>query len=477
MTWRNQLSSLQHTYWQPGVLQLPDNAGNFIVKQRLRVLPGQRLVLGGEWQNVAGTSATAIMKYYLHDKRAEVHCKREVQGLALLHAANIPAPLVLYCDEKHHYCLLEYLPQARNLVEVMTQLHHEDLTAVSKVLLQLTDLLAYMHDAGICQRDVQPANFVWSRDQWHVVDGGGIVTCRNNQQLLANFALFLVQFGLRYQAIFQQLYDRYQQQRPTVKLPSMEFFREDIFNQYHKRRRHFLRKTLRQCTAFTRDKTLRQLRLYKSDISPSVIANCVENPQHLFNQPAEELHYLKQGNTSTIVATRIETHDLVIKRYNIKNWRHALTRCLRPSRALNAWRSALWLENCGIATAKPIAMIEQRYGSLRGPAYFVSEYVPGQRLIEYMHDGKLLHQQIIANKVIALLRRLYQEQIVHGDLKASNFIVYQEQPYIVDLDSLYVERDARRLRLAFKKDIRRFLDNWQNMPHVLALFSALKEMI
>ena len=84
---------------------------------------------------------------------------------------------------------------------------------------------------------------------------------------------------------------------------------------------------------------------------------------------------IKDGNSATIARVEVDCQQWVIKRYNIKNFWHWLKRCWRPSRAAVSWRNAHLLEQLGIETPAPIAMLEQRWGWLRGRAYYVSQCI------------------------------------------------------------------------------------------------------
>ena len=65
--------------------------------------------------------------------------------------------------------------------------------------------------------------------------------------------------------------------------------------------------------------------------------------QHLLDDPDTYIKtgtILKDGNSATVAKITIDSQTLVIKRYNIKNLRHALRRCLRPSRTMVSWTNA-----------------------------------------------------------------------------------------------------------------------------------------
>lgn len=176
---------------------------------------------------------------------------------------------------------------------------------------------------------------------------------------------------------------------------------------------------------------------------------------------------LKDGDSTTVVRVNVNNQSWVIKRYNLKTLGYALSRLLRPSRAWQCWASAFRLQQAGIDTPAPLLMIEKRWGPLRRQAYYVSAYVPGQDVLALLGDkpADAEHWQSVMRLFADLFRRLRQHRLIHGDLKATNFIVTQpwtEQARLVvlDLDATRLEhRDARFMKY-HQRDLKRFNANW-----------------
>ncbi len=93
-------------------------------------------------------------------------------------------------------------------------------------------------------------------------------------------------------------------------------------------------------------------------------------------------HLYKTGGTASVAKVEVNGRPLVIKRYNIKSFAHWLTRFWRPSRAWHSWREGNRLAFLGIATPKPLAVLEKRCFWLRSRAYLVTEFLPGPDIIE-----------------------------------------------------------------------------------------------
>ncbi|MBN1684144.1 MAG: lipopolysaccharide core heptose(I) kinase RfaP [Gammaproteobacteria bacterium] len=169
---------------------------------------------------------------------------------------------------------------------------------------------------------------------------------------------------------------------------------------------------------------------------------------HFSNQP----NLLKDGDTSTVTKYHIGDQYFVMKRYNIKGFWHGLKRAFQKSRAQKSWENAHRLLFHGFLTPKPIAMIEKRFWIFKRESYFLMEYIEGTNFSEL-----LLTKQ--AEKVKQCITDLHKLRITHGDTKATNFIISNDNVYIIDLDAMKKHNAKKRLARAIKKDLTRFARN------------------
>jgi tRNA A-37 threonylcarbamoyl transferase component Bud32 len=181
---------------------------------------------------------------------------------------------------------------------------------------------------------------------------------------------------------------------------------------------------------------------------------------------------LKNGNTSTVALVKVGDRSLVVKRYNLKSVWHALKRCVRPSRASISWRNAHRLMSLGIKTPKPIAFVERRFGPLRTEAFFITEYVDGINAYELFHAE--VAKEISRTDLIKQFGRLFQmladASISHGDAKATNFIITKDALSLVDLDAVREHRFRKRFMRAFRRDLNRFMQNWEDLQELKSKF-------
>lgn len=126
-----------------------------------------------------------------------------------------------------------------------------------------------------------------------------------------------------------------------------------------------------------------------------------------------------------------KTCSIFIKRYNSFSLRYRLGSLMFRSGALRSLRGAEILSAAGIATAAPIAGVEdRRYGMLRN-SFFVSEEIVGAKTADsYWRDdlqaragpeGYRLRRIYLA-ALAAVFRSLHARQIYHDDLKDANIM-------------------------------------------------------
>ena len=195
---------------------------------------------------------------------------------------------------------------------------------------------------------------------------------------------------------------------------------------------------------------------YSADMQSLVI-----NPDQAF---AGKL--LKADPTTTLAIYQLNDKTLVVKRYNIKGFWHGLKRCISPTRAVKCWRNAHHLLALNIATPKPIAIIEKRFGPLRQQAYFIYEFVSGAIGSDIFTTRSTQQENFspLAEKVIYLIKQILDANLSHGDLKTANFIFCEDQVFLIDLDALRLHFLPFMHRRAKAKNIQRFLANWPDDP-------------
>jgi len=432
----------------------------------LSLVPGQRVVV----KMLIGEKLF-LGKIFL-GAEGRKYCQREKAGVQALQEAGIQtakltgqAPLI---DKGGEVLLLEYLPDVRHLSELIDSREAANDTLLSAVV----GLVATMHDKGLLHKDWHLGDFLVVEQGLFLIGGDAITTSNHlsKAQSLKNLVVLFVQFPLFLLPTLNSFFPGYCALRGWNQEIHQADFDAEVAQQRKKRQRHFLRKIYRNCTQFKVVKNRRRFVVLDREAeSPGLISLI----SHL-DEAIDRAELLKDGDTATVAKVVEGDKVFVVKRYNIKGFVHWLRRFWRPSRAWFSWRNAQCLTYYGVATPKPLAMIEQRYAGLRGRAYFITEYSAASDAISYVeqngNDIALLEHlaQLFSNlfKVMALL------QISHGDLKGLNFLVGDSEITVIDLDSMKLHFSEKRNRRAIMKDQRRFMKNWSGNARVESVMTA-----
>ena len=426
----------------PCTIMLADGS-ELTVERWLRILPGKRLTGRGRWNGRA-----VLAKLFVAARGSGRHWQRELNGIEMLRAHALPAPALLSSGRMEgagHFALTEYLTDA----------HNPDAAAPAE-LGRVFETVGRMHARGILQKDVHLDNFLLHGESLHVVDGDAIRPAGTARERLDNLALLMAQLApATSDALRDGLLAAYRRGNPDLPIDEARL-REAVRDARAARLADYLDKCLRDCSLF---KSARRADRYFSMVrsEEGSLAPVMADPDAWIKQGIP----LKRGRSATLALIEPEGRKLVIKRYNIKDAGHAVSRAWRPSRAWHAWVEAHRLRFLGIATPRPLALIERRLGPLRGRAWLITEYCAGPSLLERL----AAHADSGAPAgILAAVRRLFAqfaaERIGHGDLKANNFIWNGRDLCVLDLDAMRQYDSEAAWRKAWRKDRARFLRNW-----------------
>jgi len=183
----------------------------------------------------------------------------------------------------------------------------------------------------------------------------------------------------------------------------------------------------------------------------------------------EGVEVIKDSPSSRVVRRklRVGTHelDVFIKQYRRKALWKVLADCLRPSRAVRAFRSGHALLARHIPTALPLAALNRRAGPLLHDSILLTEACEGTPLKPFLttwlarqprvgaaYGGAPLppaQQWQLAQEVLGqlgrLIQRLHDNNFAHRDLKSGNLMIRWEpgeapEVVLLDLDGLSRKR-------------------------------------
>lgn len=174
------------------------------------------------------------------------------------------------------------------------------------------------------------------------------------------------------------------------------------------------------------------------------------------------IQILKDDDSSFVCVVEADGRALVVKHsHSKKRWR-AIRWAFQSSRAVRQFLNAVKLRQYAIPTAKPVAALETRFGPFRGSSFYISEYLPG------LQAGEFFSQEMyralwptVARKLVKILDKLYAARLSHHDLNLSNLIIDEDEPKLIDLDSMRYHRFDWALEIGAYKDRTRLMSNWR----------------
>jgi tRNA A-37 threonylcarbamoyl transferase component Bud32 len=476
------LRQAQYDLKLPFSLSLPvekeGEVTTLVCQKLLRLIPEKRMVCAALWGE-----RRVVVKLFLDSRKAGRHWQRELNGVKALKAAGIATPELYFAGRLFSGSLpiiiFAELQPASTLVDLWFA--HPEAQVRRELLKAAIEVIAAHHQSGLLQSDIHWSNFIFSDERVFTIDGDAVDSASLGTELgreksRANIALFLAE---SYPGIDQHLdfiWQSYCRSRSwLVESDDVEQLKYQIRGHRREKADKYVVKSLRSCTAFAAQTENHFFRLIDRQYLSPVFSDLLARTDEWM----ADGEILKAGNSATVARLDLEGVSLVVKRYNIKNFSHALRRCWRPSRAQVSWKNAQRLSWWRVATPKPVAMLEKRCLGFRSTAYFISEYVAGSNAFDCLRkcdysdpDLKTWLQQFAA-----LLQRLIDLGLSHGDFKATNFLCGDDgRLYLLDLDAMrYWPQLGPGFKKAVERDHRRLLANWQGEPELEREFRKIVE--
>jgi tRNA A-37 threonylcarbamoyl transferase component Bud32 len=434
----------------PLALALP-GGGQFCLLSLLRVLPGRRYVGIGQWQG------QTVFAKLLAGAKARRDFSAEAQGAAWLAGQGLPTPRLLgqgFADGQG-WLFFECLKAGQSLSglwQAAEALPLPEREAEQQALLaKALPLIARLHAKGLWQADLHLENLMSAGGRLWLVDGGGIRAQSPGQpldrrQALHNLGVLFGQLPLSALPLLPKALPAYTPAVEARELPALE---RAIEAERAIRLKDFLKKSKRDCSLFSLKEDANgitiALRSEEAALAP-LLAD--------LDAFIEAGHIYKTGGAATVARVEAGGRAFVVKRCNIKNFRHWLGRCWRPSRAAHSWQEGWRLFALGIPTAKPLALVERRRFGLRGTAYLVTEFLEGENALAASLD------ETQKNALKMLMQTLAAARLAHGDLKGTNLIWQNGRWALIDLDAMHPCRCRFAFGRGHRRDWERLKKNW-----------------
>lgn len=186
---------------------------------------------------------------------------------------------------------------------------------------------------------------------------------------------------------------------------------------------------------------------FAPSIAPGLRNYLTAKPDGLF-EFTEKI--LKNSKRAKLAAICFEGRRYILKRYNVKDWRHRLKRLLAPSLAWQIWQANRAIEMRGIPTSRLLAAVDVGKGFGYRCSYALYAYIDGvpegfRSLQEAFTDDQ--KRPRVMRRLARLTWELHQKGVHHGDLKLSNIIWPCDEEKgplkVIDLDAARFVRFLR----------------------------------
>lgn len=456
-----QLASAGRNPDLPLSVELADAAGpaTLRLERLLRVLPGQRYVGRGEWRG------KWVLAKLLVGSKAALQFQCELFGARLLAGQGLTTPQLMadgLTEGQGGWLLFEYLEGCHSLAGEWQRVAQEPPLSDGQqaVLGEALVAIAGLHAKGLWQADLHLDNLLRHEGRIHFIDGGGVKAEEpgkplSRDRVLENLGVFFAQLPSSLEPFTEELLVHYLLANAEHALP-LEALLKEVAKVRRWRLRDFLHKLGRDCSLFDVQRSARLLRIVRRD-SESLLRPLLDDPDAAIARG----HVYKTGGAATVARVEVSGRTLLAKRYNIKGFAHWLKRFWRPSRAWHSWVEGNRLDFLGIATPRPLAVLEHRCCGLRGRAYLITEYCGGPDILERFRpllNGTPPEEELQALE--RLFAALLRERISHGDLKGNNLLWQDGRWLLIDLDAMRQHTGAASFAEAYARDRARFLRNW-----------------
>ena len=427
--------------------------------QMLRLLPGKRAVMKAHWQE-----RTVLVKLLPDTPFGRRTVRRELAGHEILKAAGVLTPDLLFTARdggQSQVLVFEFLQHAQPLGEVWRTQTDRRLSVAAEAL----ELVALLHRKGCYHTDLHLDNFLLAGGLMYVVDAASVTSRRcagYGKWQRDNLALFLAQFTPVWRETITGFLAQFYAEAATD-----HALEKAVERAWRRRKSRYLKKCFRESSEFSTHSNWHRMAAWKRASANADMLSFLQNPDAWVEQGER----LKDGSSATVVRVQMDGRSVVIKRNNFRHVGHWLRRCLSPTRGCINWRNAHLLKISGMATPEPLACVEKRWGPLRLGGYYVCAFS------EFPSAEKKYKFQPPTESELARFKALFDgmrlARIYHGDFKASNFLVGDEDIVLIDLDALKECHSKNKMNTLSQKDRRRFLKNWQDKPEQLQQFSKM----
>jgi tRNA A-37 threonylcarbamoyl transferase component Bud32 len=313
-----------------------------------------------------------------------------------------------------------------------------------------------LHQHGILHPDPHPGNLLLVNGQLLLLDTHAVQFHQTKMEL-ANLVLLNRWFQARTTATDRaRFWLAYRDSHPAHLECEDSVFRRLVETRTHQSNLRFWQQ--RRKRYVTRNRQFQPVKLgaWRGHRVTDTVVELPPDPLAPF-APGTPYPRLKDGPSSSVV---ILPYGVLLKRFRIKKKLTLVKNLFRPSTAMRSWINGHSLLDRGVATARPLLILEQRQRGVAGEAVLAFEFLPDAvELKPALVKAGEVQRLALLDKLARLLKRMHHVGVSHRDLKASNILVTTiGEPVLIDLVGVTLgtkvadsvrQRDLARLAASF----------------------------
>ncbi len=428
----------------------------------LRTIEGKRIVCDAIWGQ-----KNVIVKLFTIKIISSYYAKKEWKSLCLLFKKGIDAPKPLFYGpgkDGGWAVVTEKIMNSQSALEVFKKASDE--SARLNLLIAICRKLAELNKAGVMQEDFHFENFLVTSGRVFVVDSARMRFFReelSRAKSISQIGSLLLCIPSEEASLKRKLLCEY------AKIRGWEFNQADeqcLQRAMYLSTRGNIHMIAKKCLRTNkRDFFLKSsdcIGVAKKEFLGSIDADG-------FLERIDKMHQdgriLKDSNTSFVSVINWDGREVVVKKYNHKGLFHSLRTTIKGSRAKKSWQNSHILKEIKIPVPKPFAYIVRRRNGVVWESYFISEFVNGKNLYDFMRDKNITDTQKdeMVGQIMVMLKQMGKYNIGHSDLKHSNILIIGGKPLLIDIDAVRVFK----WRWLYSIRARKYLSSFNNRLRIL----------
>jgi hypothetical protein len=145
-----------------------------------------------------------------------------------------------------------------------------------------------------------------------------------------------------------------------------------------------------------------------------------------------------------------------------KNFNEIIFSTVAQRSAKRNWLYAHFLLQHHIATPEPLAYLRTTKMGLNDQSWYICRFEKGYSCEEYFLNSPSFTPSMrnTVSAIVEMFMALRECQLSHGNIKASNILILQNQPCLIDLDCMSYHGNKNKAEKKWRRDIQVFMENW-----------------